>query len=148
MPGGQGPGLQCNKGQGGEWVQHKNAESPREGGGVARVPCAAPRNCLASLEGQSVATVRKLEEDLNRKRSAKDQKATLKDFFRISAEIMKTKEGAQTESGLFTRADKQESVLKDKATCEDPVSAKKKKKKKKKPAAQGHDGLSNLFGTP
>ena len=110
------------------------------------MPCAAPRNCLAALEGQSVATVRKLEEDLNSKRSSKDQKATLKDFFRVSAEIMKAKEGVQS-PGLFTRADKQESVLKDKATGEDEPKSAKKKKKKKKPPAQGHDGLSNLFGS-
>ena len=62
---------------------------------------------------------------------------------------MKTKEGGGLQndaSGLFTRADKQESVLVEKGIVEEANKKTPKKKKKKGKGAQGHDGLSNLFG--
>ncbi|GMH73757.1 hypothetical protein TrST_g13794 [Triparma strigata] len=154
-PGGQGPGLQCNQGPGG-FMQHKSAALPRDGGGISCKPSDIPRNCLASLPGQSVSSVQKLEAGMNAKRAAKDQKALFKDFFQISAEIMKRQEGNQNSelSGLFGRAGQDESVLKqqDKGIGSDdrplgkaPGSSSKKKKKKKKPAG-GVEGVASLFG--
>ncbi|GMH80393.1 hypothetical protein TL16_g08529 [Triparma laevis f. inornata] len=156
-PGGQGPGLQCNQTPGG-FVQHKNAANAREGGGISCKPSDIPRNCLASLPGQSVSSVQKLEISLNAKRAAKDQKAFVKDFFRVSADIMKRHEGNQNSelSGMFGRAGQDESVLKqqdkgigsdDKPVSKTPGSSAKKKKKKKGKGGQGNvDGVATLFG--
>jgi hypothetical protein len=84
LPGGQGPGLQCEPSadlssginSNITFTQHKNVTSPRDGGGVLQNPSDLLRNTLATLPGSGADPVMKLEQQMINKRSAKDQVRT------------------------------------------------------------------------
>ena len=91
QPGGQGAGLQQPSAldNSGQYEQAKTADRPLQGGGILTTPSDVPRQILASLPGVGMATVDRLEEDLRRKKSAKDQKDFIRDFLRIVADCSK-----------------------------------------------------------
>mmetsp|Transcript_14279 Transcript_14279/g.29330 ORF Transcript_14279/g.29330 Transcript_14279/m.29330 type:complete len:1346 (-) Transcript_14279:24-4061(-) len=157
LPGGQGPGLQCEASSPLSlnsqvtYTQHRNVSSPRDGGGILPTPSDLPRHTLANLPGSGVEAVKKLEKHMTEKRAAKDQKNTIKDFLSRSASIIKKseREGNRGE-GVFGRAKDEESVLtlSDQVVKPQALASSKKKKKKKKGADAGvQDGdLGNLYG--
>ena len=75
QPGGQGPGVQQLKDPHNpiQFEQAKTADRPLQGGGILVAPSDIPRQILASLPGLDFSAVMELEDNLNRKRSAKDQ---------------------------------------------------------------------------
>jgi len=75
QPGGQGPGVQQLRDPHNpiHFEQAKTADSPLQGGGILVAPSNVPRQILAGLPGLDERAVRDLEDNMNRKRSAKDQ---------------------------------------------------------------------------
>ncbi len=156
-PGGQGPGQQCQL-DGGIFIQFKTAEVPRDGGGILCRPSDQPRHYLASLPGSSVAKVKDLENMMNNKRSAKDQKGALRDFLLVVANVVKLGENtANLSDGVFARASENESVLNregkksDIEAIQDENGVMASLKKKKKAAAKAKqvdvtDAAASLFG--
>jgi hypothetical protein len=161
MPGGQGPGCQCQMQHDNTFQQPKSADDPRAGGGVFGRPstCAAtivtpsppplltllspgnlPRAFLASLPGKDAAQVQAFETQLNAKRSAKEQKNCFRDFLLSSSKLIK-QGGGGAGDGVFARNEKDQSVL-DRSVKSDieqipgagtgSVGNSKKKKKKMK----------------
>jgi hypothetical protein len=95
QPGGQGAAMQQNPVSTSTtlvYEQVKSADRPLNGGGILTTPSDLPHELLASLPGISVAMVQKLDIDLKNKRSPKDQKEIIRDFFRIAAEQWKENE--------------------------------------------------------
>jgi hypothetical protein len=78
QPGGQGPGVQQLKDSHNpiQFEQAKTADRPLQGGGILVAPSDIPRQILASLPGLDARAVRELEDEMNKKRSAKDQVST------------------------------------------------------------------------
>jgi hypothetical protein len=115
QPGGQGPGIQqCEDPRTpNQYEQAKSAESPLQGGGVLTIPSNIPRHILASLPGVGDAGVATFEEDMRRKRSAKDQKDFLRDLLRIAAESSLYMDSGygRGDAGIFDRAVAEESLL-------------------------------------
>lgn len=87
QPGGQGAGLQQPTSSSNPltYEQAKTADRPLQGGGILVTPSDLPRNVLASLPGITVQMIRQLDQDLKRKRAAKDQKDLIRDVLRIAA---------------------------------------------------------------
>lgn len=119
QPGGQGPGLQQGNDPKvpGQFEQAKGADEPLKGGGILVVPSNLPRQLLAGLPGVGQAAVERFENDLRRKRSAKDQKDFLRDLLRIAAENSQYLDKGRGDNGVFGRADNKESLLKQKAAA-------------------------------
>lgn len=95
QPGGQGAAMQQNPVSTSPtlvYEQVKSADRPLQGGGILTTPTNLPHELLASLPGISVAMVQKLDVDLKNKRSPKDQKEIIRDFFRVAAEQWKENE--------------------------------------------------------
>lgn len=107
LPGGQGPGLQQNRDTTNSmrFEQTKVVNRPLLGGGILPIPSDFPRRILLEI-GMSQDDVVKLEKDLCEKRSAKQQKDTLRDVLRVAAD--KTKLG---QNGVLERAGEEESLL-------------------------------------
>lgn len=149
LPGGQGPAMECEF-KDGLFIQYKNAGVAREGGGVLVRPSDIPRNCLCSLPGSSVQAVKDLEGHMKNKRSAKDQRAAIKDFLSVCAKFMSAREGERGD-GVFGRVADQESAL----TPTKVTPSKKKKKKNRKQNQQAGTldtsgegyGITNLFSS-
>ena len=81
-------------------------------------PSNLPRQLLAGLPGIGQAAVEQFEQDLRRKRSAKDQKDFLRDLLRIAAENSQYLDKARgDDNGVFGRADLKESLLKQKVSA-------------------------------
>ena len=119
QPGGQGPGLQQvnDPNVSGQFEQAKTADDPLKGGGILVIPSNIPRQLLAGLPGIGEEAVKKFEDDLRRKRSAKDQKDFLRDLLRIAAENSQYLDKIRGDNGVFGRADLKESLLKQKAAA-------------------------------
>ena len=88
LPGGQGPASQqakdpCNPNA---FEQSKNVDKPLLGGGILCIPSDLPRELLASIPSIGVETVRKLESEMIQKRSAKEQKESLRTVLRTASE--------------------------------------------------------------
>jgi hypothetical protein len=113
QPGGQGVAVQQDKDPSNpqRFEQSKHADEPLKGGGILVAPSNLPRELLASLPGIGPEAVTKLEEDMKRKRSAKDQKDLLRDLLRIAAENSHYLDKMRVQNGIFVRADIQESLL-------------------------------------
>jgi hypothetical protein len=114
--GGQGPGMQQSRDMNtGLFEQAKTVDKPLQGGGVLCRASDFPRKVLLELPGMSEEMVIQMEQNLNCKLSAKDQKDTIRDFLRIAAEKLKETENnssnLQFMSGLFSRATESESLL-------------------------------------
>jgi len=109
LPGGQGPGLQQSRDPSNamRFEQTKVVEKPLLGGGILPNPSDFPRRILMEI-GMSQDDVVELEKKLVEKRSAKEQKDTLRDVLRVAAD--KTK-GA---NGILERAGEEESLLHEK----------------------------------
>ena len=88
QPGGQGTGQQqvVVSQNPVTFEQAKTADRPLLGGGILTSPSDIPRQVLLSLPGISVPMIRQLEEDMQRKRSAKDQKDLIRDLLRVAAD--------------------------------------------------------------
>lgn len=117
QPGGQGPGLQqpTTPGNDLQYEQAKTVDRPLQGGGILTVPSQIPRQILARLPGVGLQGVEKLDEDMRKKRSAKDQKDFLRDLLRVVADNLHESEvgqnGRGAAAGLFERAVHEESLL-------------------------------------
>jgi hypothetical protein len=118
QPGGQGPGQPQPRAPNylQQYEQAKSAEYPLLGGGVLVIPSDIPRQILARLPGIDPSAVAKLEEDMNMKRSAKDQKDLLRDFLRIAAENSTFLDSGRGNGGIFERAATEESLLSQKTS--------------------------------
>jgi len=151
LPGGQGPGLQQPRdpSNSNQFEQTKVVDKPLLGGGILPSPSDFPRRVLMEI-GMSQADVVELEKKLMEKRSAKDQKETLRDVLRVAAD--KTRGHA----GVLERAGAEESLL-NQNTRKPEVAALPEKlvtysmvKKKERSAASPNqnDGPwhGNLFG--
>ena len=115
LPGGQGPASQqakdpCNPNA---FEQSKNVDKPLLGGGILCIPSDLPRELLASIPSIGVETVRKLESEMIQKRSAKEQKESLRTVLRTASESIKQSEGfaADGDQAIFGRADTSEGLL-------------------------------------
>jgi Exportin-5 family len=110
QPGGQGAGLQQPTASENplSYEQAKLADKPLQGGGILIVPTDLPRQVLASLPGITTQMIQQLDQDLTRKRSAKDQKDAIRDLLRIAADNWN--ESHPTNS-ILDRAVEQESLL-------------------------------------
>lgn len=115
QPGGQGPGVQQlqDPRMPNHYEQAKSAETPLQGGGVLISPSYVPRQILARLPGVGEAVVATFEDDMRRKRSAKDQKDFLRDLLRTAAEnsLHMDNGNSRGEAGVFDRAVAEESLL-------------------------------------
>lgn len=111
--GGQGPGLQqppsTNRASGSLYEQAKSAERPLQGGGILTAPSELPHQLLNSLSGISVEMIRKLDQNLLSKRSAKSQKDVIRDFLRVAADGWK--ENQHPNQNVLDRAVAEESLL-------------------------------------
>jgi Exportin-5 family len=88
QPGGQGTGQQQNVASYSPltYEQAKTADRPLLGGGILTTPSDIPRQVLLSLPGIDMAMIQQLEEDMKRKKSAKDQKDFIRDLLRVAAD--------------------------------------------------------------
>jgi len=88
QPGGQGAGLQQPTSSENPlaYEQAKTADRPLQGGGILMSPSDLPRQVLASLPGITVQMIQQLDQDLKKKRAAKDQKDFIRDMLRIAAD--------------------------------------------------------------
>ena len=88
QPGGQGAGLQQPTSSENplSYEQAKTADRPLQGGGILMSPSDLPRQVLASLPGITVQMIQQLDQDLRKKRAAKDQKDFIRDLLRIAAD--------------------------------------------------------------
>jgi hypothetical protein len=117
QPGGQGPGLQqpTIPGNDLQYEQARTVDRPLQGGGILTVPSQVPRQILARLPGVGLGGVEKLDEDMRKKRAAKDQKDFLRDLLRVVADNLQETEngrnGGGAAAGLFERAVQEESLL-------------------------------------
>ena len=97
------------------YEQAKAADQPLQGGGILTVPSDVARQVLVSLPGSSAALVLELEKKLKSKRSAKDQKDSIRDFLRMVAdqisEMSPTAVAGGAAAGIFDRAVQEESLL-------------------------------------
>lgn len=113
--GGQGPGLQQPRGADGAYEQAKDLNEPLNGGGILCVPSNVPRQVLANIPGLSVATLQDFEARMLRKRSAKDQKDTIRELMRLAADEVASQSGpisnVAAASGILDRASAEESLL-------------------------------------
>lgn len=117
QPGGQGAGQQQPKDPNNplQFEQAKAAEEPLQGGGILVVPSNIPRQILSRLPSVGLEAVDQLERDMNRKRSAKDQKDFLRDLLRVAADNSHFLDPSRSGS-VLERAIKEESLLSQKAT--------------------------------
>jgi len=159
--GGQGAANQQPRDQNNQnrFEQSKNVDRPLLGGGIQVVPSDMPRELLVKIPGIGPASVIKLETDMNRKRSAKDQKDFLRDLLRVAAENSKGLENvaARQENGVFDRAGSQEALLHQKSKNNLAVqdipeklvthSMVVKKHQKHVKAQEEPEGLENFFKT-
>lgn len=115
LPGGQGPGMQQSRPPNNppQFEQVKTASRPLQGGGILVVPSDLPRNILASLPGVGTGAVQDMEQKMNEKRSAKDQKDVLRDLLRLAAENSHHLDS--NDDGVFSRAGAAESLLNQKS---------------------------------
>mmetsp|Transcript_6441 Transcript_6441/g.14540 ORF Transcript_6441/g.14540 Transcript_6441/m.14540 type:complete len:337 (-) Transcript_6441:717-1727(-) len=106
LPSGQGPGLQQPRDASNSmrFDQTKAVGKPLLGGGILPNPSDFPRRVLMEI-GMSQDDILALEKKLVEKRSAKDQKETLRDVLRVAAD--KTK----GQNGVLERAGEEESLL-------------------------------------
>lgn len=88
QPGGQGAGQQqvIVSQNPLTYEQAKTADRPLQGGGILTTPSDLPRQVLLSLAGVDASMIRQLDEDMKRKRSAKDQKDFIRDVLRAAAD--------------------------------------------------------------
>ena len=111
--GGQGPGLQqppsSNRTSGDVYEQAKSAERPLQGGGMLTIPSELPHQLLNSLPGISVAMIQQLDQDLLRKRAAKNQKDCIREFLRVAAD--EWKDTQHPNQNFLDRAVAEESLL-------------------------------------
>lgn len=157
QPGGQGPALQLGKVSDNplQFEQAKFGDDPLKGGGILVSSSELPRNLLASLPGIEGATVQKLEQGMNQKRSAKDQKDLLRDLLRVAAENSHFLDKSTDENAVFGRAAFQESLLNQKILAGDAVpdlpeklvthSMVKKEERMDKLNNEQPQGLSDFF---
>jgi hypothetical protein len=111
--GGQGPAQQQPDDVSGEerFEQAKSVHEPLKGGGILARPTTLPRELLARLPGITETTILNFEENMQRKRAAKDQKDFLRDILRVAAEKSLHMENGRACDSLFGRADGKESLL-------------------------------------
>jgi hypothetical protein len=143
QPGGQGAGLQQPMASENPVIyeQAKSVDRPLQGGGILTSPSDLPRQILASLPGITMQTIQQMDQDLKRKRAAKDQKDFIRDFLRIAADSWSESHPDPTSgTNSLDRAKESESLLHSshrKADVEDipeklvTYSMKSKKKAKK-----------------
>jgi Importin beta-related nuclear transport receptor len=119
--GGQGAAMQSPMdATGTQFEQTKVVDKPLQGGGILCKPSDLPRQALVSLPGISPEMVMQLEAKLKEKRSAKDQKDTLRDILRIAADNLKENENGD-DLGMLGRADVSESLLNQKESAKKDV---------------------------
>jgi exportin-5 len=120
--GGQGAAMQApgDPSNNHKFEQTKAADKPLQGGGILCIPSDLPRQLLAALPGITPEIVMQLEAKLNEKRSAKDQKDTLRDFLRIAADNLKANENSE-DLGILGRANLSESLLNQKELAKQNV---------------------------
>jgi exportin-5 len=112
QPGGQGLATPQNMSTiGAQYDQSKFVGKPLQGGGILCVPSDLPRQVLASLPGINQGIVVELEKNLREKRSAKEQKESIRDLLHTVAENLKASEGPDEQTGLLGRANESESLL-------------------------------------
>jgi hypothetical protein len=153
--GGQGPGQQpAQTGPDAScYVQAKTAERPLQGGGILTVPSDLPRQVLINLPGSSPATISDFETEMKRKRSAKDQKETIRDLLRMVADNLRAVSPSSVNwgaaAGMFDRAVEEESLLHSKSRAkvvpdlpEKLVTHSQRVKAKKKQNAEEPEGLA------
>jgi hypothetical protein len=106
QPGGQGVGLQqATVSQNPlTYEQAKSADRPLQGGGILTTPSDLPRQVLLSLPGVDVQMICQLDEDLTRKRSAKDQKDFIRDLLGVAADQWSETHPTQSSTGVLDRA--------------------------------------------
>lgn len=122
QPGGQGAGLQQTIVSPNPltYEQAKSADRPLQGGGILTIPSDIPRQVLLSLPGIDLRMIQQLDEDLKRKRSAKDQKDFFRDLLRVAADQWSESHPSATSTGALDRAAGAESLLhRGKADVED-----------------------------
>lgn len=147
QPGGQGAGLQqvIVSQNPLTYEQAKSADRPLQGGGILTTPSDIPRQVLLSLPGIDVRMIQQLDEDLQRKRSAKDQKDFIRDLLRVAADQWSESHPTGDSSGALDRAAGAESLLhRGKADVEDipeKLVTHSMLKKKNKKSEDGPPGL-------
>jgi Exportin-5 family len=111
--GGQGPAQQQpdDISGTGRFEQAKSVREPLKGGGILSTPTTLPRELLARLPDISENAVMTFEENMQKKRSAKDQKDFLRDILRVAAEKSQQMDNGRVCDSLFGRADGKESLL-------------------------------------
>eukprot|EP00814_Leptocylindrus_danicus_P018484 CAMPEP_0116006852 /NCGR_PEP_ID=MMETSP0321-20121206/1967_1 /TAXON_ID=163516 /ORGANISM="Leptocylindrus danicus var. danicus, Strain B650" /LENGTH=1485 /DNA_ID=CAMNT_0003475469 /DNA_START=138 /DNA_END=4596 /DNA_ORIENTATION=+ len=120
LPCGQGAAMQQarNSNDGQLFEQTKYVDKPLQGGGILCSGSDLPRQILAGLPGIGPDIVRDLDMLMVQKTAAKHQKDGLRDLLRAAAENVKQMEeidsNNQEKSGLFGRANLEESVLNEK----------------------------------
>jgi hypothetical protein len=110
QPGGQGAGVQQPTASENplSYEQAKCADKPLQGGGILTTPSDLPRQLLVSLPGITPQMIQQLDQDLKRKRSAKDQKDFMRDLLRIAADNWSE---SHPTNNILDRAIEQESLL-------------------------------------
>ena len=114
LPGGQGASMQQSRDPSNTQVfeQSKAVFKPLQGGGILCYPSDIPRQILVDLPNIGTHLVQELDKAMNQKLAAKLQKDTLRDLLRLAADNVKQREGNNDDDdSLFSRADKEESVL-------------------------------------
>ena len=114
LPGGQGASMQQSRDSSNThmYEQSKAVSKPLQGGGILCYPSDIPRQILADLPGIGIHLIQKLDRSMSEKLAAKLQKDLLRDLLRLAADNLKQREGSTVnDDGLFSRADKEESVL-------------------------------------
>jgi hypothetical protein len=122
QPGGQGTGQQQVIASHNPltYEQAKTVDRPLQGGGILTIPSDIPRQVLLSLPGIDVPMIRQLDDDMQRKRSAKDQKDFIRDILRVAADEWSDAHPTGPFTGVLDRAVGAESLLhRDKADVED-----------------------------
>lgn len=122
QPGGQGAGIQqaIVSQNPFTYEQAKTADRPLQGGGILTTPSDFPHQVLVSLPGIDVHMIRQLDEDLKRKRGAKDQKDFIRDLLRVAADEWSESHPIGDSTGALDRAAGAESLLhRGKADVED-----------------------------
>ena len=98
--------------------QTKYVDKPLQGGGILCSGSDLPRQVLAGLPGIGQEIVKELDILMVQKLAAKQQKDSLRDLLRVAAENVKQMEELESSnketSGLFGRANLEESVLNEK----------------------------------
>jgi hypothetical protein len=114
--GGQGTANQ-QPSSNGTFEQTKTVYEPLQGGGVLTEPSNMPRDVFASLPGVGTDGVIHMEASLREKRSAKDQKDTIKDILLIASDQWSNADTSQ--HNQFSKATLEESLLRTKILPKD-----------------------------